>query len=115
MKLAATGGDIDAWLPQVERNDTEIRDRKAELKALETRRPERTPDIEELLSALSDVSQEVFTDADPQLLWNFYKAIGLEVSYAHRERLADVVLHLRPNTQAMPEVGGGNSCVRRGT
>ena len=47
----------------------------------------------------------------PQLLWNFDKAIGLEISYAHCERLADVVLHLRPNTQAMPEIGGSKQLV----
>ena len=115
LKLSANNGDIDAWLPQITEHDAEIRRLQSELNSLDNRNPEAAPGVEELLAELDDVAQEVFAQADPQQLWAFYKAIGLEISYAHQTRIADVKLH--PSEEALRNQGfsGGNLSVRRGT
>ena len=70
---------------------------------------------EELLAELDDVATDVFAEADPQELWTFYKAIGLEIRFTHQTRIADV--RVRPSEEAqIPEgFSGGSQCVRRGT
>ena len=114
LKLGAGDGEVDAWLPQIAENDAKIRRLQNEHNALDSRNPESAPGVEELLAQLGDVAQEVFAEADPEELWTFYKAIGLEISYAHHARIADVMLY--PSEEALISKGfsGGNLSVRRG-
>ncbi|HEY2296145.1 MAG TPA: hypothetical protein VGH43_00340 [Jatrophihabitans sp.] len=69
--------------------------------------------LRELLNSLGNVAQEVFTEADPTELAEFYRSIGLTVSYDHESRTAEASVTLRPGGH-MAAVGGVTG-VRGGT
>jgi DNA invertase Pin-like site-specific DNA recombinase len=115
MSLASAGGDLDAWMPQIQRNDGEIRDLKSELLAVQTAESDREPGVIELLAELDDEAQEAIAQQDPQILWNLYRAIGLQVRYSHHEHEAEVTVSPKTKTPNLPKQGGGKSSVRGGT
>jgi DNA invertase Pin-like site-specific DNA recombinase len=66
----------------------------------------------DLLDSLTDVAKEVFTEADPAELEQFYRSIGLAVSYDHESRSAEASVTL-PVSGHLPT--GGELGVRGGT
>jgi site-specific DNA recombinase len=68
--------------------------------------------LERLVASLGDIAEDVFTTADPAELADFYKAIGLAVSYDHGSRSAEASATL-PAGQLV--AAGGEVRVRGGT
>lgn len=115
MGLAATDGDLAAWMPQIQRNDGEIKELKAELLAIQTAEPDRETDVLQMLAELDDETREAIGQQDPQLLWNFYKAIGLQVRYSHHDHTAEVIVSPNQKNPTLHEQSGVKSSVREGT
>jgi hypothetical protein len=102
------GADPAALVDRLNTADTDLTAVEAELAAQErdVRRPVvDEDDLREQIGSLSKISQQVFADADPAELAEFYRAIGLTVAYDHGSRTAEASVTLAPSGP-MAAVGG---------
>jgi hypothetical protein len=101
------GADPAALVERLNAAHHELKVVEAELAASEAdlRRSEvDEQEVRQMLASLRDVAQEVFTEAEPAELAEFYRSIGLAVSYDHQSRVAEASVTLAPSGRAA--VGG---------
>ncbi|HVU90616.1 MAG TPA: hypothetical protein VHC23_00180 [Jatrophihabitans sp.] len=109
------GADPAALVDRLNAAHTELKMVEQELAAAQAevqRNAVSEAQVRRLLASLDEVARDVFTEADPADLAEFYRSIGLTVSYDRGSRTAEASVTLAPSGAAA--VGGVNG-VRGGT
>lgn len=121
LNLAEAGVDTASLAPRLTALNAEASTLRDSIQATPTKRAPISPsEVRALVDEFAESAAEVFgADANPEHLYAFFKALGLELIYDHAEQVIHAQLNLLPEMSqphtAAEAAGGASVRVRGGT